>query len=785
MKKSLLILSCSILGLTKLSAQCGTPVQSISEAFNAVSIPTCWTPGGSAIIASNQLQITSSGGNSSLIVLPMTNNSKGILTFDAQRAWGYEISSVQVGVVSSPTNLASFTLLQTVGTAYTMMPYSVDLSAYTGSYQYLVLRLQSLSAGNPSRRCVIDNVNYTSGCVSSNVTAIAQDITIQLNSYGQATLDPSQIDNGSTSDCVAPDLSVDISNFDCSDVGTQIVTLTATDNAGNTSTATANVTILPAINDETVTANESTICLGSSTTINTQSSVNGINYFLRNDVDNTTIVGPVMGTGNSLQFNTGTINTTTTYNVYAQISASKALDFDGINDRVVTPFVLPTTSTFTIEALIYPRGTTTNRIISSFSTGLSREIILDTYSTANNGKGLRFYIVGGAVLQIANVLTLNTWNHVAATFDNGTLKLFVNGIEVGTSTVGFTSITTNPAYNFCLGEDRTVNNSSFNGKLDEVRFWDVALTASEISLKMNTCLLGTESNLLVYYNFEDGTNATILADNTANNNDGTLTNMDAATDWVNGIISCESTPIDTTCSREMSQLITITVADNMSPVADAVSLTTINEQCSVTSLVAPTATDNCVGQVTGSNNVTLPIMGNSTITWTYDDGNGNTSTQTQDVVITPIDNTTSLNASQISSNQAGASYRWLDCNNSYAVISGETAQTFSPSVNGNYAVEITLSGCTDTSACVNLTTVGINNINKTNMSISPNPVRDYLFINGNEQVIKATIFTINGSLVQTLNVEDNKINVANLSQGMYILVVHTDKGITQNKFIKE
>jgi hypothetical protein len=160
---------------------------------------------------------------------------------------------------------------------------------------------------------------------------------------------------------------------------------------------------------------------------------------------------------------------------------------------------------------------------------------------------------------------------------------------------------------------------------------------------------------------------------------------------------------------------------------------------------------------------------------------------TQTVTISPItiDNTTTLNANEISSNQTSATYRWLDCNNGNAVISGETAQTFIPTVNGNYAVEITLNGCTDTSACVNITSVGINNINNTTMSISPNPVKDYLFINGADQLLKASIYTINGSLVQKINVTDNKIDVTNLSQGMYILVVQTDKGITQNKFVKE
>ncbi|WP_180903943.1 hypothetical protein, partial [Flavobacterium chungangense] len=40
---------------------------------------------------------------------------------------------------------------------------------------------------------------------------------------------------------------------------------------------------------------------------------------------------------------------------------------------------------------------------------------------------------------------------------------------------------------------------------------------------------------------------------------------------------------------------TITIADTAAPVADVTSLPTINAQCSVASLTAPTATDNCAG----------------------------------------------------------------------------------------------------------------------------------------------------------------------------------------------
>lgn len=63
------------------------------------------------------------------------------------------------------------------------------------------------------------------------------------------------------------------------------------------------------------------------------------------------------------------------------------------------------------------------------------------------------------------------------------------------------------------------------------------------------------------------------------------------------------------------------------------------------------------------------------------------------------DNTVTQNGSTLSASQAGALYQWIDCDNGNQAIAGETNQSFTPTVSGNYAVEITLSGCTVTSAC--------------------------------------------------------------------------------------
>ena len=82
----------------------------------------------------------------------------------------------------------------------------------------------------------------------------------------------------------------------------------------------------------------------------------------------------------------------------------------------------------------------------------------------------------------------------------------------------------------------------------------------------------------------------------------------------------------------------IIIEDTISPTPDLSELPNITAQCEVTELNTPTATDNCVGIIEGTHNVELPIttQGSTVVAWTYDDGNSNIITQTQDVVIEDV-----------------------------------------------------------------------------------------------------------------------------------------------------
>ena len=103
---------------------------------------------------------------------------------------------------------------------------------------------------------VTDNYGNTSTCTASVTVsdsqnpccegpqAVCQNITVQLDGSGNATITGDDIDNGSTSECGLESLEVDIADFDCNDVGSPVtVTLTVSDVNENTATCTATVTV--------------------------------------------------------------------------------------------------------------------------------------------------------------------------------------------------------------------------------------------------------------------------------------------------------------------------------------------------------------------------------------------------------------------------------------------------------------------------------------------------------------------------------------------------------------
>lgn len=87
--------------------------------------------------------------------------------------------------------------------------------------------------------------------------------------------------------------------------------------------------------------------------------------------------------------------------------------------------------------------------------------------------------------------------------------------------------------------------------------------------------------------------------------------------------------------NSVSQLQNIIINDTTAPTPDTVVLSDVLAQCELleTDLVPPTATDNCSGIVTVTNDGVFPITASTTINWTYSDGNGNSTSQIQNIII--------------------------------------------------------------------------------------------------------------------------------------------------------
>ena len=155
------------------------------------------------------------------------------------------------------------------------------------------------------------------------------------------------------------------------------------------------------------------------------------------------------------------------------------------------------------------------------------------------------------------------------------------------------------------------------------------------------------------------------------------------------------------------------------------------------------------------------------------------------------DTSTSLIGLTISSNETGATYQWLDCDNSFSIISGETGVSYTATTNGNFAVEVTKNGCTDTSACVNINTIGINeNYSLGGIDIYPNPTNNIINITLGTITsdVNLTLTSVEGKIVyQENNVSDNKVSVdlSNNSKGIYFLKVEANNQYKVYKVIKE
>ncbi|MEO0403242.1 MAG: FG-GAP-like repeat-containing protein, partial [Bacteroidota bacterium] len=354
-----------------------------------------------------------------------------------------------------------------------------------------------------------------------------------------------------------------------------------------------------------------------------------------------------------------------------------AIDFDG-NDDFVT-FTSPMTNgDFTIEFWFQPPSSNWSGVLLDMSE-----------DDAIQGADQHYFYIQGNQNNITFAfeddldtdITLSSnydfsevrWYHVAAVggFNRtGEHRLFVDGVQVansGTDTGDLPSTYSVPR----IGNEASPygsTESAFGGLIDNFRMYDLAMNASRVDEAKCGDISNFPNNLLLFFDFEDGTGSSIATDVSPGSSNGTLVNTDnnavwttsdlllecmtitndyTGTDDASGIYPVGTTTVTWTATNAAGNSGTctqqVTVVDNQNPQVSCTSNITINTNaagCTANvNVAAPTATDNCgIASITnnytgGSNaNGNYPV-GTTTVVWTVTDVNGNTSTCSTDVTV--------------------------------------------------------------------------------------------------------------------------------------------------------
>ena len=157
--------------------------------------------------------------------------------------------------------------------------------------------------------------------------------------------------------------------------------------------------------------------------------------------------------------------------------------------------------------------------------------------------------------------------------------------------------------------------------------------------------------------------------------------------------------------------------------------------------------------------------------------------------ISPLDTTVNVDLSntqpKLIANEIDAYFQWLLCDSLFYPIPNETSNTFYPTSNGKYSVEISRGICIDTSACYSIQSLGLkqSGLAKNEIRIFPNPSNGNFIIalvNTDFYQYTLEIRAISGGLIHRNNYQGktNQIELnGELPSGSYLVSIISSKAI--------
>jgi minor extracellular serine protease Vpr len=172
---------------------------------------------------------------------------------------------------------------------------------------------------------------------------------------------------------------------------------------------------------------------------------------------------------------------------------------------------------------------------------------------------------------------------------------------------------------------------------------------------------------------------------------------------------------------------------------------------------------------------------NNTATYTLTNAAGCDSVVTLNLTIDSIDTTVTLSGLTIYALPGYYSYQWYECTaNGFVSMNNETNDSIKITANGDYAVVINNSNCTDTSVCVTVNNIGFEEYNQVLFKLFPNPTEGMVQVErGNSaspiSTYQMEIVDSQGKMIQKSNVNFQDgfivINLEDYPAGIYQLTL--------------
>ena len=153
------------------------------------------------------------------------------------------------------------------------------------------------------------------------------------------------------------------------------------------------------------------------------------------------------------------------------------------------------------------------------------------YQLQLNNFGQVYFVTAGAngspgsfespgIWNVSNAsVPLNQWSYISVTYDGSAVRLYIDGVLDFTHYI-IDYFPNNYVGEFYIGQNGN-QNMFFDGLIDGINVWNIALDSNQIQEYMLCPPIGSEIGLVGYWNFEEGSGSTVF-DQTSNGNDGTI-----------------------------------------------------------------------------------------------------------------------------------------------------------------------------------------------------------------------------------------------------------------------